>query len=360
MSPMPGQVHVLAVGARTPLGLNALQVAMGLRACLFEPRSTALRDRHEQRIGAHRSPGLPDDLFGFERFVELGAPALRECGQALTRPVPIVLALPDADRPDQRQRCFDLDLIDAITTRAGVSVDRDRSTVVRADNAGFGFALEAACERIAAAGAVLVGGIDSYFHPDVLAWLDEEGRLHSHHSEDGIVPAEGAAFALLAQDGGDPRQVGRGPRGPLAQLRAFETGLEHAIGGPTPNLAATSTAMVRAVLPPQGERCWLLTDWNGERGRRLEWGKVEFRIANEVTALLHDRPVPELGDSGAATGAILLAIACEFWQVGCAPAPNAVIGLLADGPPRAVFALRAAALTAEGPTAAPGARTEAP
>ena len=65
MSALPA-VNVLSVGARTPLGLSALQVAMSLRARLFEPRSTVHKDRRGFLIGASRSPGLSDELFGFD------------------------------------------------------------------------------------------------------------------------------------------------------------------------------------------------------------------------------------------------------------------------------------------------------
>jgi 3-oxoacyl-[acyl-carrier-protein] synthase-1 len=49
--------------------------------------------------------------------------------------------------------------------------------------------------------AVIVGGIDSYYDPDLLEWLDQEMRLHGLECENGFIPGEAAAFVVVARRG---------------------------------------------------------------------------------------------------------------------------------------------------------------
>src|SRR5690606_22757883 len=52
---------------------------------------------------------------------------------------------------------------------------------------------------------VLVGGVDTFFDPDLLARLDAEDRLNVEGAMDGFIPGEGAAFILLARDAAKDR-----------------------------------------------------------------------------------------------------------------------------------------------------------
>jgi hypothetical protein len=154
---------IYGVGARSPLGLSALQVAMGARAQKLEPRSTDYHDRKGCLIGAARAECLADDVVGWDRFAALGAPALREAAYGQTARFPLILALPDRGRPDQSAH-FEDALITELGRRSGAAIDRRASMTVRADNAGFALALEEAANRLAAgAPGVLVGGLDSYY-----------------------------------------------------------------------------------------------------------------------------------------------------------------------------------------------------
>ena len=153
---------------------------------------------------------------GWERFAALGEAASGQTGR-----FPLIVALPERARPDQSAR-FEEALLAELARRSGAAIDLDlgASLTVRADNADFAMALEEAAPRLAAgAPGVLVGGLDSYFDPVVLAHLDEERRLHSEHLDSGFVPSEGAAFFWIgradARNEGDPA---RAPR-PIASRR---------------------------------------------------------------------------------------------------------------------------------------------
>lgn len=350
--------NITGVGARSPLGLGAREVALGARAGKLEPRPTAFRDKRENLIGAARALALPDDLHGFDRMVALAAPALREAAQPLvdaalaaseqrsqaTSPAapPVVIAAPEVGRPGDDPR-FESMLVEAIAEASGVRVDRARSEVVRRGHAGFGLALERALELLREPGtpAVLVGGVDSYFHPQTLAWLDAECRLHAPGAANGFVPSEGAAFLLLeAADRDRDRDRARAAL-PLGRVRAVKSALEETVTTEEPNTARAMTELVSAVAAASTEPVrWVMTDLNGERHRVREWSMVHIRsVGLFAEDARQDRWAEEMGDAGAAMGALLAVLACIAWKVGFAPARSTLIALHADGPERSALLL---------------------
>lgn len=347
---MPSLCEIIGVGARGPLGLSALHVALCARAGKLEPRKTPWRDRRGAAIGAARARCLPDDLHGYARLIALGAPALREAAFGLEGPLSLLLALPEPGRPDDDERLGPAAIAD-LARASGVPLDLERSEVVRAGHAGGGLALELAVKRLRDASdprrpqVVIVGGIDSYFHPEVLAWLDRARRLHSAEAVDGILPGEGAAFVALAVPGidGGARRDRRLPR-PLGAIAAVASGREETVLADEPNLAAAMTRAARAAATSAGGEPirWVLSDINGERHRNTEWQRVLIRSNDFIPVDVRHDALPErLGDTGAASGPLLLAIACAWFRAGFAPAPRALVLLHAEGAERAALVLDA-------------------
>jgi 3-oxoacyl-[acyl-carrier-protein] synthase-1 len=352
----PPVCEILGVGARGPLGLNALQIAMCARAGKIEPRRTRFADRYGNSIGAVRARYLSDDLHGYDRLVALAVPALIEAakvlaGSALAASYPLFLALPEPGRPDDDPR-FGPEMVAELARRSGLPIDVERSIVIRSGHAGVGLGLELATLRIAEGGrpqAYLVGGVDSYYQKDVLAWLDVECRLHSGTAGNGIIPSEGAAFAVLAAgDGGSGRA--------MARITAAVSAREDTVGSGAPNLATAITRAVRdaATIAGGGPIGWVLTDVNGERHRISEFSKVEIRSKDLLqNGFRHEALAEELGDVGAASGALLLAWACAHFLAGSAPAERVLLALHAEGQERAVVVIEAAEREATAP-ARPG------
>src|SRR5262245_56569939 len=91
---------IASAGARAPMGMNCLQVAMGARARVLQPRACGLFDKRRHRIATCRVGGIREDVHGFERMLALAIPALEEAVPARSdQPVPIMLALPEPERP---------------------------------------------------------------------------------------------------------------------------------------------------------------------------------------------------------------------------------------------------------------------
>jgi len=346
-----GTPRILSVGARSALGLDARGLALALRAQKLAPRRLTLRDEpcldaaspgHHHDVGTVRAAYLDDDVWGFDRLVELGGAALAEavetCPVALPARARIVVAAPDA-RPSADKR-MGRALIEALAARAGVVVDLARSSVVFGGHAGFAVALERAlAESEETNQPILVGAIDTYHDPAALRWLEDEKRLHGPLCRDGFIPAEGAAFAVVTASG-DARASG------LAAVRAVVTGVDVSDeASEDPKLATAMTDIVRRAaeaLPP-GPLEWVLVDDNGERHRVKEWSFVTVRNRErfDPDKTVLDRPYFEAGDCGAATGGLLTAAICMGWAIGGAPAPRALIALHADGIARAAFVLEA-------------------
>lgn len=345
-APLPvSDVVVVGVGARAHHGLTALQVTMSVRAGKMDARESHLIDKHGDPMGVCRLMSIGDQIMGIDRFVALGGPALtqaafpwtsveRRKSQAI-RPLPVVVALPSATRPgfDARLREH---LIRALEARSQVPVDHARSALVTACRGGGVRAFELALELVRGGEvpAVLVGGIDTYFDPDVLEWLDAELRLHSMQTENGFIPGEGAAFALLMSRG---RATGMER---LGQIVSAATTLEpRPYGHEEPCLGQGITAAVRAAVAPVGAKArrvgWALTDVANERHRVDEWS---YAMARNHEAfghdLVHDQPLLKTGDVGAASAAMLVAMAATRWQTGCAVADIAVVATHSDGAER--------------------------
>jgi 3-oxoacyl-[acyl-carrier-protein] synthase-1 len=329
---------VARVGARAAVGLGALDVAMCVRAGKLEPRASAFVDRRGATVGTARARFLPDDLVGVERLGALAAPALAEAAGELASPLPLVLALPAPGRPGDDAR-RDGDLVAMLGAGARGAIDVARTEIVRAGNAGFALAMAAAVERLRAGSpGVLVGAVDGWHHPEAIRWLDEERRLHAPGTDDGLLPSEGAAFALLTT-AASLAATARSPA--LARLLHLSTTRE---GGPDDTPARALGEALRGAagaLAGRGGATWLLSDVNGEQHRVHEHALLDVRLADVLGDARHDQLLGELGDVGVAAGALLLAIASTWFEVGCAPSRAAIVALSSDGPERGAFTLEA-------------------
>lgn len=339
-------VVVGGASARTPLGLSARQTALCARAKKGEPRSGRYRNHHGYPIGTSTTPGVPERLEGIARLAALAAPALRALarGSAFTQeerrgaPVPLILAVPESGRPDD-DPLLGGGILAQIAAAAELPIDGTRSQTIRAGHAGFALALSAAVDLLSARpGVVIVGAVDSYHHEGLLAWLDGERRIHGVGVENGFVPGEGAAFLTLRREG----PAALAPRDGAARVRlaSVETHVETSLETGAPNTALALTQLLAALAPlcPGGKIPWILTDVNGERHRVREHTFAAMR-GSLAADYVHSTYSNELGDIGAASGAVLAAIAHELLLCGGAPARTACVTVASDGSARGAFLL---------------------
>lgn len=325
------------VSAITPIGVTAVQTAWVARAASYEPQTTSLRDRRGQRVGMCRVGGLGADLTGYPRMMALAERALRPLVPTFgAEPIPMAVAVPEAGRPDDEERfaTFGPDL----ARQSGLSLDPSRSAVVRADRAGVAHAIEKAGEWLeSGARQVLVGGVDSYHHPEVLLQLDEERRLHTYWAHDGFVPGEAAAFFVVSRDAAPaaPRVLHVATGDDPAARREPDDGAP-------PDIARTMTAMIQSIGARWEAPRWIISDHNGERHRVQWWQLVAYREAVARDAD-HLRLPAATGDLGAATGAVAVAVAQASWETRAVADPRCLVALHGEDGQRGVIYLERAA-----------------
>ena len=328
---------VIGLGARGPVGLSSLQVAAFVRARKFESRGIAQKNRHGHEIGIGLTGGLGEHLAGFGRLLGLAAPALSEAVDDAglsggSEGLPVVVCLSEPGRPDDDVRYGDA-FTDALGERTGIVLDRVRSRVMRRGHAGLAGAVLYAKQVLdGGAPAVVVGGVDSYYHAGVLRWLDGQFRLHGLDAEDGFIPSEAAAFLVLARGG---RPNGRSYGRVLAAEVADEPG---ARSEDLPNIGEAMTGLVSRALALTGPVPWVITDENSEDHRQAEWEKVSLRLLHGVERTTW---VWDTGEVGAASGPLFSVVMLKLAELGCAVASKALVALHADGGERGVLVLEA-------------------
>ncbi|AKT40605.1 hypothetical protein [Chondromyces crocatus] len=333
---------IVGVGMSTPLGLDARQSSLVLRARKLTPGKTAFHDGRGRAVGNVRARRLDDGCVGRARLIELAAPALAEAtrGRIDRRtPVPLFLALPQ--RSTASEEPLGPDFVEAIAKRAQVNVALEHSEPFPLGRAGFAAALARGLAALSSPSSGLgsvavVGGVDSHHDPGRLAALDAERRLHAEEVWDGFIPSEAAAFVVISLPGPSPA---------MARVTAVATGMEREEEDPgEPPCGETATEVVRtAAQSLRAPVPWVLPDVNGERHRIKEWSFVRIRNREHLdeSVTLETRLYDELGDVGAASGAVHAAYVSMAFRLGFAPARQALITLASDGRTRGAFALEA-------------------
>lgn len=334
---MSVQVHIVSRGARTPIGLRSPTSAAAFRAGINRVRELShLRDRAGHPMFAALDGVLPRDVFGPERLSTIAKTALHEACELLEPgrarlPVPLLLALPEP-RPGLTR--VELEQVAQGLRGATASVEvTEVVTIAEGHAAGF-VALARAVDEIRRGRDVcLVGGVDGYYHPATLEWLDASLRLSGGDARSAFVPGEGAGFVMLMSSAA-ARSLGLRS---LACVPAVSVGFEPKPSeGPTPCIGEGLTDTIRRVLEqlPASERTIddIVCDINGERHRAEEWGFVGLRLGQwlgDPTA--YRSPADGWGDMGAASCPLFGCLAIEAAERGYAKGSRTLTWASSDG-----------------------------
>lgn len=331
---MTRPVHIVAASARTAVGLSAESSAAAVRAGISRVRVHAfLVDLAGDEVRCGADAVLEPALLGARRLVALAESGLSEITAKLIHqsswspPVQAFLALPEL-RPGFSER-------DVGEVARALSVPRPGTgalaVCVEARSSGHAGALrglEEAYIRIARGQSELcvIGGVDSYLDPATVGWLDRERRLARDGIRGGFSPGEAAAWVALASEQARARLALRS----LATVRVVATDLEQRDPNGSDGLMGEGMSRVLArvttTLRPSEQLENIFCDINGERMRTDDWGMAVLRAG----ALLRDgtvyrTPVAQLGDVGAASGALNCILATQAWQRGYAGADTALV-----------------------------------
>lgn len=346
---MNAPVYVISTGARTPLGLDSASAAAAVRAALSScGEHPFMLDQAGEPLSASLDALLEPGLPCRERLVAMAQSALLEACLPLAQTnrvaaVPLLFGLPEprpgfaeADAHWVRER---------LVRAANLPLELGDSRAYMSGHSAALYLLDQARQEMAEGryDTCLVGGVDSYFHPDTLEWLDQNRQLVGSVSRSGFVPGEGAAFCLVMT----PAAAQRAGLQPMALLTASAHAWESKrIKTQDINLGEGLTQTVRetvsALQPPRDSINAIYCDINGERYRGEEWGFTCLKLAqyfDDPTG--YWSPADCWGDMGAASGGLFLTLATQAAQRGYAAGRRSLLWAGSENGLRAAALLEA-------------------
>ncbi len=328
---------VLSVGARTPIGRDAVQTGMLLRTGMPVITGAPLLSPDGEPVTMAFDPTLDPYLVGEARAAELAKAALTELARPLGAAaralrLSVVLGLsepiPGAEAATP--------LLGSLLRTPLRELFGEPAVQVSAGGAG---ALAAPLATALAAlerreiDAIAFGGVHTDYDPLTIAFLHATGRLFSPTNIDALIPGESAAFALIAHRDLAPRL------GLPLLARIHGTGLGHdestAYDDASAYRAKGLTAAVRAAtkdLPGEMKVGWALCDHTFESRRIYEWQAMLTRTRQSwCEPLATDAPAQRIGHLGGAALPLSVVLAAEAFVRGHAPFPLALCFAGSDG-----------------------------
>lgn len=350
---------VVSVGARTPLGLSAVETGFAYRAAAVGMREAPLvEEEGGEGITMCFLPTIDPLLTGGERAAKLALPALDEAlrpvGPVLQRlRVKLVLCMDEqlgvADS-EGAGTWYDSRSVPATTLGARVlqrlsetAPEAQLETSIRGP-AGAGLALQGVYDALARGSveAVILGGVHTDYDPARIRALAQAGRLFKPDNLDSMIPGEHAAFLVLMR----PDLARTYKLTPLANLFAVGNAFDKMRPDndePAFEAIGLTTAIRKAGAPLVDMKLragWLLTDLSFEKHRLFEHQSMVVRTQALWTEPQQwDPPALRMGALGAAAMPVEVTLAVEGWRRGWAPHSIAIACAGSDGGERAALLL---------------------
>lgn len=338
-----GRIAIIGCGGRTALGFDRVSTAAAVRAGIPAlAEHPYMIDRFGNPMRVARDLGLDPLLAGARRLVDLALPAAHEAlrpiqGQQGLSPVRLLVCTGEP-RPGQSES-FAAVLVEALREALGPRIGTV-AHLARGHAGGLlALALGAQAIREGRTQLALVGGVDSYLHPETLEWLDDLEQLHSEQNLYGFCPGEAAGFVLLASSD-LARSAGIRPLLDLAGVGyGRETNLIKTEGI---CLGEGLSDAFRMAAPPESPKVdRILCDMNGERYRGNEYGFAAIRNPTLFrNAADFETPADCWGDIGAASGPLFVCLAAEAEARNYAKGPQTLVWASSEQGLRAAALLR--------------------
>ena len=342
---------VVSVGARTPLGLSAIETGFAYRAAAVGMREAPLCEEDGgDGVTMCFLPTIDPLLTGADRAVKLALPALDEAirgvGPALQQMrVKLVLCMdeqlgvagPDGQLPGTTLGAW-------VIQRAAMHAPQTHLETNIRGPAGPGLALQGVYDALARGTieAAILGGVHTDYDPARIRALAAAGRLFKPDNLDSIIPGEHAAVLVLMR----PDVARTYKLTPLANLFAVGNAFDKIRpDNDEPAFEAIGlTVAVRKAGAPLAElklrAGWLLTDLSFETYRLFEHQSMIVRTQSLwVEPQQWDPPALRMGALGAAAIPLEVTLAVEGWRRGWAPHSIAIACAGSDGGERAALLL---------------------
>lgn len=319
---------ILRIGMVSSVGLSSEVTSAAVRAGIDRFQESAVLDRRRTPLAMALvatpdlpplAPALAETVTTMtarqRRMLRLAGLALQDCvGEAVwpASGVPLLLGVPEGI-PGANLAPVGPRFLEHLVQQAGRPLDVGRSRVFCAGRAAALAALDEALCGLASRryDEVLVGGVDSCLDLQWLGALDQQDRLRAYGVHDGFTPGEGAAFLWLARAG---TAAQRGAPA-LAHIDAAATAEEpgHRYAEDIPYRGDGLDASFKRLFARSAPAVLIPTVYaglNGESFPAKEWGVAYTRHKKRfLTDFTIEHPADCVGDTGAALGAMLAALA---------------------------------------------------
>lgn len=317
---MSTAVEVIAVGARTSVGLTAESSAAAVRAGLSNHSEYPFITARGEPVIVAADPQLQPAIEGRDRIVPLIKSLIDEIMQKLAQgehfsgKYHLLLALPE-QRPgfSEEDANWVVDTTRSELEKSGLKIEVD---IAGRGHAGSIQAIERVMQECSMhkEDLYLVVGADSYHHTDTFLWLERNLQFAQPNIRSGFVPGEGAGCLVLVSAG--LRSTLRLP--PLAIVAGTGTARETKLRDS--EIGSFGIGMTQAVLGatrelqlPRDGVDTLYIDLNGERYRSEEWGFTVMRTPLLWKTLDYEAPSNCWGDVGAAFGTLASVLAIQAY-----------------------------------------------
>lgn len=325
-------------GLVTSVGLSAPSACAAIRAKITNPSETRFIDSTGQWIMAHEVP-LEQPWRGLSKLARMATMAIEECLEDIPQDawlqIPLLLCVAEHDRPGRLAGLDDQLFID-IQQLLGANFSPD-SSIVAHGRASMAVAMVAAdkllqqkkCTR------VLVAAADSLLTWPTLSVYEKADRLLTEKNSNGFMPGEagGAVLLGLPSNNIELRCTGIGFAIEKAHLESGE-----------PLRAEGMSTAIKQALANAGHQMhdmdYRITDISGEQyyfkeaalalSRTMRQRKEEFDIWH---------PAECTGETGAASGMAMLAVADAACRKAYTMGPNIITHMANDSGQRAAAIL---------------------
>jgi len=336
-------VAVLKVGLVTSVGLAAPAACAAIRAKLTNPRETRFADSSGEWIVAHEVT-LEKHWRGLAKLSRMAAMAIEEALTDVSHSewsqIPLLLCVAEPSRPG-RIAGLDDELLPLIQQdlRAEFATE---SALVPFGRVSVAVALATARDLIWHKGHrdVLVAATDTLITGPTLDYYEHNDRLLTVRNSNGFIPGEGAGALLLGAPSGEQELVCTG--------LGFAVEKAH-IDTEEPLRADGLTAAIKAALSDAGcvmnDFDYRITDLSGEQ---YYFREASLALSRTLRGRRSDfdlwHPAESTGETGAAAGTSVIALADAACRKGFTPGPAIIAHMANDSGERAAVSLHFAAL----------------
>ena len=323
---MNQEIHIVAVGARTPLGLDAESSFAAFQAGISQIGETPFfYDKHDEPVRIALDHTIRPELWGPERKLLLTRYAVEDvCSQIDfeqlgIRELPVYVGLPE-ERPGWGRG--NIESLHRMLDEVELPIKFESIKVFPHGHAAGLMAMAAASSELSSQrdSLSLVLGVDSYMGFDTLKWLDENRQLANSYNRGAFYPGEGAGAVLVASRDA----LSRHRLNSVARIQKFGYSIESkkiktddlCLGE---GLTQCVQMLIQDLQQPEEKIDGVICDINGERYRAEEWGFALLRMGQYfVDPTEYELPASCWGDVGAASGPLFIGIAATAGQKGWA------------------------------------------